>query len=212
MVALEAPSFPPTAKPRAMELVMTTIDRTRTAVLVMDYQASILERFGDAAASPIAPASAVVSAARAAGLPVIFVVVGFRPGYPEANPRNPVFGPLVATGRFVTETPGSDVHEAFKREPTDVVIFKHRVGAFTGTDLDMVLRSKSIETLILMGISTSGVVLSTVRQAADLDYRLVVVSDGCADADAEVHRVLIEKVFARQATIQPSSAVIEGLR
>ena len=76
----------------------------------------------------------------------------------------------------------------------------------------MVLRSKSIETLILMGISTSGVVLSTVRHAADSDYRLVVVSDGCADPDAEVHRVLVEKVLARQATILSSSAVIEGLR
>jgi nicotinamidase-related amidase len=54
---------------------------------------------------------------------------------------------------------------------------------------------------VLFGISTSGVVLSTVRWAADMDYKLAVVSDACADRDAEVHRVLIDKVFPWQATV-----------
>jgi len=82
-----------------------------------------------------------------------------------------------------------------------VVITKHRVGAFLGTDLDIVLRANGIRTLVLTGIATSGVVLSTLRYAADADYRIVVVEDCCADRDAEVHRVLMEKVFPRQATI-----------
>jgi len=55
---------------------------------------------------------------------------------------------------------------------------------------------------VLCGISTSGVVLSTLRQAADLDYQLVVLSDGCLDGDLEVHRVLVEKVFPRQAAVR----------
>jgi nicotinamidase-related amidase len=142
----------------------------------------------------------------------MYVVVGFRPGYPEVNPRNPSFGPVVQSGRFVTETPGSDVHPALKPEATDVVIVKHRVGAFAATDLDLILRSKSIDTLILLGISTSGVILSTVRHASDADYRLLVVSDGCADRDAEVHGVLMGKVLARQATVLTSAEVIEQLR
>ena len=67
---------------------------------------------------------------------------------------------------------------------------KRRVSAFAGSDLDVVLRAGGIEDLVLCGIATSGVVLSTLRQAADLDYRLTVLRDACADADAEVHRVL----------------------
>jgi nicotinamidase-related amidase len=65
----------------------------------------------------------------------------------------------------------------------------------------MILRSSEVDELVLCGIATSGVVLSTLRQAADLDYKLVVLADGCADLDPEVHRVLLEKVFPRQADV-----------
>ena len=81
------------------------------------------------------------------------------------------------------------------------MITKRRVSAFAGSDLDMVLRAGGTDTLVLTGIATSGVVLSTLRQAADLDYALTVLSDGCLDADPEVHRVLTEKVFPRQAEV-----------
>jgi nicotinamidase-related amidase len=73
--------------------------------------------------------------------------------------------------------------------------------AFTGSDLDVLLRAADARHLALAGIATSGVVLSTLRQAADLDFELTVLVDACADADAEVHRVLTEKVFPRQATV-----------
>jgi len=191
---------------------MPTIDRSRSAVLIMDFQSTILGMLGDAAGPAVDHAARVVSAARAAGLPVMYVVVGFRPGYPEMSERNLSFTRIVQSGRFITDTPGSDVHAALKPEPSDIVVVKHRVSAFAGTDLDLVLRAKSIDTLILLGISTSGVVLSTVRHAADADYRLFVVSDGCADGDAEVHRVLTEKVFPRQATVLSSNEVVEALR
>jgi len=65
----------------------------------------------------------------------------------------------------------------------------------------VLLRAGDIDTLVLTGIATSGVVLSTLRQAADLDYRLVVLADACLDGDQEVHRVLTEKVFPRQADV-----------
>ena len=75
------------------------------------------------------------------------------------------------------------------------------MSAFSGSDLDVVLRSLGVDSLVLSGIATSGVVLSTLRQAADLDYRLTVLTDGCTDRDPEVHRVLMEKVFPRQASV-----------
>jgi nicotinamidase-related amidase len=85
--------------------------------------------------------------------------------------------------------------------PGDVVVSKRRVSAFAGSDLDVVLQAGGVDSLVLAGIATSGVVLSTLRQAADLDYRLTVLADGCLDADPEVHRVLLEKVFPRQADV-----------
>ena len=69
---------------------------------------------------------------------------------------------------------------------------KHRVGAFAGTDLEMILRAGEIDTLMLLGIATSGVVLSTLLDAADADYRLAVVTDCCADRDAELDACLKE--------------------
>jgi nicotinamidase-related amidase len=81
------------------------------------------------------------------------------------------------------------------------VVVKRRVSAFTGSDLEVVLRARGVTTLVLTGIATNGVVLSTAREAADRDYGLVILRDGCADADPEVHRVLMEKVFPRQAEV-----------
>jgi isochorismate hydrolase len=75
-------------------------------------------------------------------------------------------------------------------------VVKHRISPFVGTDLETLLRANGIDTLVLAGVHTSGVVLSTVRHAGDLDYRLVVVRDCCADPDGEVHAMLLDIVIA----------------
>lgn len=97
--------------------------------------------------------------------------------------------------------PAAQIHPAVAPQPGDVVVTKKRVSSFTGSDLDMVLRSRGVTRLVLAGLATSGVVLSTLRQAADLDYGLTVLRDGCADPDEEVHRPLLDKVFTRQADV-----------
>ena len=85
--------------------------------------------------------------------------------------------------------------------PEEMIITKKRVSAFTGSDLEVVLRSLDIKQLILTGIATGGVVLSTLREAADKDYKLTVIADCCADRDDEVHRILTTKVYPRQALV-----------
>lgn len=95
----------------------------------------------------------------------------------------------------------TSVHPRLAPRDGDLVVTKRRVSAFAGSDFEVVLRSLAVDHLVLCGIATSGVVLSTVRQAADLDFSLTVLSDACVDADPEVHRVLMEKVFPRQATV-----------
>lgn len=185
---------------------MIAIEPKRTALCVMDFQNDILAMLGDAAASVVERTAGLVAAARTAHISIFYVVIGFRPGYPEANPHNERFAAIAKSGRFVLNAPpGSDVTPALRPQDGDVVVVKHRVSAFAATDFDLVLRAKGIDTLVLSGIATSGVVLSTTRHAADADYRLVVVKDCCADADEEVHRVLTEKVLARQATVVAAS-------
>jgi nicotinamidase-related amidase len=171
---------------------------TASALLVMDVQSAIVERFPDAAV--LDRAAAAVAAARAAGVPVIYVRVAFRPGHPEVSPRNKAFSAVRERGGLAGDD-AMAIHPAVAPEPHEVVVTKRRVSAFAGSDLDVVLRAGAIEELVLCGIATSGVVLSTLRAAADLDYRLTVLRDACADGDAEVHRVLMDKVFPRQAEV-----------
>jgi nicotinamidase-related amidase len=187
-------------------------DKARTAVLIMDYQNDIVGMLPEKERGPLLErAASVLGDARRAGMPVIYVVVRFRDGYPEINPRNKLFSGLKESGRLREGTPGAEVNAKVAPQPVDIVVSKRRVGAFSTTDLETVLRAKNIDTLVLFGISTSGVVLSTVRWAADMDYRMVVVADACADRSEEVHRVLTEKVFPWQATVVTAQEVVKAI-
>jgi nicotinamidase-related amidase len=190
------------------------IDPKTTALLVMDFQTDIVAMAaGDAAdrEALLSRTAKLIAGARQAGARVLYVVLGFRAGYPEVSPRNASFAVIRETGRFAAGAPGSEIHVAVAPAPGEVVVTKHRVSAFACTDLEMILRASGIETLLLAGLATSGVVLSTLRHAADADYRSVVVEDCCADRDPEVHRVLTEKVFARQVTVVKAEAILAAL-
>jgi len=189
---------------------MQTDPAPRTALLLMDLQIAILQNYPDADAL-LDRIRVALAAARRVGMPVLWVRVCFRDGYPEVSPRNLAFAGIVQSGRLLESDPNSAIHPSLDLQPHDVVVTKRRFGAFAGSDLDVVLRGVGIDTLVLAGVSTSGVVLSTVRLAADLDYRITVLADGCADGDAEVHRVLTGKVFPKQATVQTVEAWVATL-
>jgi nicotinamidase-related amidase len=169
------------------------------ALLVMDMQVGIVERIGDDGV--VERVAEAITAAREAGMKVVYVRVAFRDGYPEISSRNRTFSALSGAGGFADGDAATQIHPAVAPEPGDVVVVKRRVSAFTGSDLEVVLRAAKVDSLVLTGIATSGVVLSTLREAADRDFGLTVLSDACADADPEVHRVLTEKVFPRQADV-----------
>lgn len=171
----------------------------RQALLVMDIQQGIVDRYGEASIGPI---QAAIAAARKSDTQVIYVRVAFREGYPEVSANNRSFSAISGRGGFTESDAATQIHPLVAPEPGDIVVMKRRISAFTGSDLEVVLRGRQIDTLVLTGIATSGVVLSTLRQAADLDYQLVVLSDACVDSDEEVHRVLVEKVFPRQAQVK----------
>jgi nicotinamidase-related amidase len=181
-----------------------SLDPARTAVLCMDYQSFIVSTYaGDGGEELLARAAGVLKRARESGMTVIYVRVGFRPNMPEVSPRNMMFDSIRSSAerrqRFQGES--GEIHPAVAPEADDIVVTKHRVNAFAGTDLEMILRAKDVDTLVMFGIATSGVVLSTLLDASDADYCLFVIEDCCADTDEQVHACLFGKLFPRRAVI-----------
>jgi nicotinamidase-related amidase len=180
-----------------------TIDPKRTALLVMDYQSGIISRLGDSD-ELLARMVSAIDLARRRGVTIGYVRVALTEEEAAAVPStNKSFAALATMpgSAIHADAPETAVHNAVAPEPGDIVVRKRRVGAFSTTDLDEQLRAREIDTLILAGISTSGVVLSTLRDAADRDYRVYVLEDAIADHDPEVHHVLVTKVFPRQAWV-----------
>jgi nicotinamidase-related amidase len=188
------------------------INPKNSALLIMDYENDIIGMLAENVQSPlIERANTVLREARRAKIQIIYVAVRFREGYPEVNPKNKLFSSLKQTGRLVEGTPGAEIDSRVAPQPGDIVVTKRRVGAFSTTDLESILRAKNINNLVMFGFSTSGVVLSTVRWAADMDYSMAVISDVCADRDSEVNRVLMEKVFPWQATVVTSDEFLKAI-
>ncbi|NOU87270.1 isochorismatase family protein [Paenibacillus sp. LMG 31460] len=184
---------------------------SKSALLIMDMQNSVVSRFVDSEKA-LLPFQKAIEAARSHAIPVIYVRVAFRAGYPEISSRNKMFTGIASrAGSAVAPESTMQIHESVQPRPDEPIVTKLRVSAFTGSDLEVLLRSRQIDTLILSGIATSGVVLSTLREAADKDFALTVLSDACIDAEPEVHRVLIEKVFPHQAEVVPVDTWVASL-
>ncbi len=177
----------------------------------MDYQKDIVGAYPEALRNELlAKARIVLARARHEGIPVIYVVVRFREGYPEISSHDIARRGIRDSGRLREGTSGAEIHPSVAPQPGEVVVTKRRTGPFSTSDLAAVLNAQGIKTLVLMGVATSGVVLSTVRWAADIDYQIIVLADCCADQDEEVHRVLTGKVFPRQATVVTSREFLEA--
>jgi nicotinamidase-related amidase len=134
---------------------------------------------------------------------VVHVKVTFRPNVPEASPRNVFLSAVKASTRHQQFFQGDSgaIHSGVAPEPNDLIVTKNRVSAFAGTDLHLLLRANDIDTLVLFGIATSGVVLSTSVDAFDADYRLIVVKDCCTDTEADLHSCLTDRFFPRIASV-----------
>ncbi len=177
------------------------LDPKKTALLTLDFQKGILD-FVPGAESAVPNAAKAVEFARKKKFHIIHVGLGFAEGHPEIpdTDLDSPFKRVKQNNLFVKGTPSAEFHASIFR-PAELVVYKQRVGAFSENQLHLILRCRGIETLVFFGISTSGIVLSTLRRAFDLDYRCFVLKDACYDADEEVHRVLTEKIFPRQATV-----------
>ncbi|WP_424951486.1 cysteine hydrolase [Deinococcus sp.] len=176
-------------------------------MLLLDFQVSVADQ--PFAGPAVERAGVALAAARAAGVQVIFCKVGFRPKAPEIALSNPRFGPVRQSGAYQGED--SRIISALHPLPGELVIDKKRVGAFAGNDLAMILRAGEVRFLILAGLITSGVVLSTCLAASDDDYVVTVLSDACADRNAALHDALLEGVFTRAGQVMTVQQWTDGL-
>jgi nicotinamidase-related amidase len=182
------------------------LDPQKTAFLTLDLQNGVFGLVPGSERAMPAAAKAVVFARRNQFL-IIHVGLGFSEGHPEIPDFESPFLQLKKNNAFVKGTRSVEFHgDIF--HPDDLVIYKQRVGAFSDNHLELVLRSRRIEHLVFFGIATSGIVLSTLSRAFDLDFRSVVLKDACFDVDQEVHRVLTEKVFPWKAWVAATDEFI----
>ncbi|MGB3480990.1 MAG: cysteine hydrolase [Mycobacterium sp.] len=168
-----------------------------TALLVMDYQNGIVAELPHTD-SLLDRASTAVESAREHGAYVGWVRIAFTDNDFDAIPETSTFAAMTAgepRSRQHVDAPATQIHARLNPLPGDITVRKTRVGAFYTTDLDQQLRKRAVATLIVAGLSTSGVVLSTVREAMDRDYQIVVLHDACADRDQDTHDFLTTKLF-----------------
>ena len=144
--------------------------------------------------------------ARAAGIPVGFVRVGFSPDYREAPANSPIFSAARKNGIFKLGTWGTQVHPDLGQQPGDLDVVKHRVSPFHGTNLEVILRAQGVRRIYCSGISTNAVVQAAVREGHDRDYEMIVIEDACCGLTAEEHEGAI-KSFQRFCKITNSTDV-----
>jgi nicotinamidase-related amidase len=163
----------------------------RSALIVGDLQRGIVDNYSFAKA--VMPAvSELVPRARAAGALIVFVHFAFRANGADV-PGEPYASFFRAGEHFHEGSRGTEV--AFDVGAEDVVVLKRRTSAFAGTDLDLVLRARGVDSLALTGVATSAMVAATLYDASDRGYALTVLRDGCADPDPAVHDFLVDRVF-----------------
>ena len=145
--------------------------------------------------------------ARAAGLRVGFVRVGFSPDYRECPANSPIFSNARKNGIFKLGTWGTQSHPDLGQQPDDFDIVKHRVSPFHGTDLEVILRTHGVRRIYCSGISTNAVVQAAVREGHDRDYEVVLLEDCCCALSAEEHESAT-RLLQRFCKITTSTDVI----
>ncbi|WP_230413233.1 isochorismatase family cysteine hydrolase [Paraburkholderia antibiotica] len=182
---------------RGASTQMPPIMPAQTALVIMHYQTDILALFPSVAATLLANTRQLCDAARASGVSVYFARIHFSPGYPEVSPLNRNGQGIKQLGLFVDDR----ISPELAQRPTEPLIIAHRASVFFGTDLQVRLSAQGIDTLVMAGIASTGVVLSSVAYASDADFRLFTVKDCCYDPDQVVHEHLFSTAFDSRTTV-----------
>jgi nicotinamidase-related amidase len=199
-----------------------TIDPTTSALLVLHYQNGLVRHEGVFAFSGTAAqvekhnslekTASVIQASRAGGIPVIYVNIEFRPGFPELKkPTYPLIESIQERGAFLRGSWDAAIPEELAADPDDIILINFNSSAFSHTDLDCILRAKGVERLFLAGIATNWVVESTARYGAELGYDITVLEDCCQGFSDELHDFAIQKTLPYYGSILESADFVAEL-
>jgi ureidoacrylate peracid hydrolase len=197
-------------------------DPSRSALLVLHYQNGLVRHEGVFAFSGTAgqverhkcleKTATVLKAGRGVGIPVVYVNIEFRPGFPELKkPTYPLIESIQERNAFIRGSWDAAVPDELKPEADDIVVINFNSSAFSHTDLDCILRARGIQQLFLTGIATNWVVESTTRYGAELGYDVTVLEDCCQGFSDELHDFAITKTLPYYASIMSSSDFIATL-
>ena len=198
------------------------ISKQHTALLAMDFENDIIHPEGAfkdfgfaqmvAENNVIDKTSQLLTAARGAGISVIYVSVKFRPSYPERPANSGLWQGLHGATALVEGTWGARIHDQLTPQDGDHMVTKRGVSAFAASDLEQLLHTNRIGTLLLAGVATNFVVEGTARQACDLGYNTIVVGDCCASMSQEAHDSSLNTALPFLCTISNLNEVTEALK
>jgi len=186
------------------------LDPKSTCLLLFDFLVGHVARDPQRYAPVLANAAKLLAAARAAGAMVAYARADHRADggttvrtLHDSPPRPP----LITSG-----TPEAVIVPELAPRPDEYLVPKHRWSAFHGTYLELALRARRVDTVILTGGSTEIGISSSAYAARDLDYNLVIAADACTSAKRDVHEQLMREVFPRLARVRTSAQVLAMLK
>lgn len=182
----------------------------QTAILAIHWQADVVEPQGAMGIfhesvkrlGLIDKTATVIAAGRKFKMPIVYVNVCYQPGYPELIRNNGLFNTVPKMGCLIRGTPGAQVVARLAPQPGDYVLEHTRISSFFGTDLDTILRSLQVRTIICTGIATNVAVDHTIRDAVQHGYDAILLQDCCYSSTAEYHEAALKtlQVLATQVT------------
>lgn len=191
---------------------MLDLDPKATSLIVVDLQHGVLspepDPFGRDAV--VARGAALGRAFEAAGAPIVTTVTDFAPGYADA-PRGQADAPWALPPEGLPPDFAVLVPEVAAL-PAAVRVVKRQMSAFFGSELDLQLRRRGVDTVVVCGVATNMGVEATARSAFDLNYHVVVAADACGSVAPGLHAFAVEAILPRIARVRDTAAVIEALQ
>jgi nicotinamidase-related amidase len=194
----------------------------RSALLILHYQNGLVRHDGIFAFSgtpvqiekhgTLARTAAALDASRRAGIPVFYVNIEYRPGFPELRkPTYPLIESIQERNAFLRGSWDAAVPEEIEPRVGDIIVVNFDSSAFSATDLDRMLRAMDVRRLVIAGIATNWVVEGTTRQGAELGYDVTILRDCCQGFTDELHDFAIANTLPYFATISTSEEFIASL-
>jgi len=191
----------------------------RTAIVAVHLQKDVVNAdgaFGGFFAAQarergvIAVTSLLLEAARRTGSTVVYTRVAWQPGLADLIVNSPILQIVQESGCLVDGSDKAQILDELTPKDTDLVVTHQRVGGFSASQLDHLLRSRGVDTILFTGVATNFSVEGTARQASDLGYRTIIVADACSAADPATHDASIASL-GLLAEITSSAEVLDAL-